>query len=107
MTDAQVTTPVKKSRQVLRAQARRSGRPEPGPVELTSRRWLARRTKGQPYGRVTLVDVTPGRRGVPAVFHVDHPTRRTARRTLVATPSLVDVFFPSVPDGLRASLLGH
>lgn len=72
----------------------------------TSIRWLGRRTKGMPFSRMKLVDVQPSAGpGRPAIFNMQHPTRNTTHRK-PATPPLVDLFFPAIPDNLRQSLLG-
>lgn len=72
----------------------------------TSIRWLGRRTKGMPFSRMKLVEVMPSPgSGRPATFVLDHPTRKTAHRK-PATPQLVDVFFPSIPENLRRDMLG-
>ncbi|WP_191569126.1 hypothetical protein [Paracoccus yeei] len=74
---------------------------------LTSVRWLGRRTKGLPFSRMKLVDVAPATgRGRPAIFALKHPTRGGGVRIRPATPLLVDVFFPALPENLRASMLG-
>jgi len=100
-----MTDQPKMSRQVRRANERRANKPEPGPIALTSTRWLGR-TKGQPYSRMMLKDTIPGRPGRPATLKLIHPTRRTGRY-IQATPRLVDLFFPAIPDNFRASMLGY
>lgn len=73
----------------------------------TSVRWLGRRTKGLPFSRMKLVEVAPATgRGRPSIFAMKHPTRGGGVRIRPATPLLVDVFFPALPENLRASMLG-
>lgn len=73
----------------------------------TSIRWMGRRTKGLPFSRMKLVAMTlsPGR-GRPAVLTLEHPTRGR-RAVKPASPDLMGVFFPSLPENLRASMLGY
>jgi len=100
------------SRQVRRANERRAAKDarmasikQPSPTP-TSTKWLGR-TKGMPFSRMILRDVAPGSRGRPALLLLDHPTRKTGAKVRRATPALLDVFFPSIPDNFRASMLGH
>ena len=72
-----------------------------------SHRWVGRRTKGMPFSRMTLVDMTPGIPGRPALLQLAHPTRKTPGTRMRATPALLAVFFPSLPPQLTASMLGH
>lgn len=101
------TTAIPKvSRQVRRAQERRANKPEPGPSPLTSTRWIGR-TKGMPFSRMILRDTLPGSPGRPALLLLDHPTRNTGAQVKRATPALLDLFFPSLPDNFRSSMLGY
>lgn len=93
------------SRQVRRANERRANKPEPDYIEPTSTRWIGR-TKGQPYSRCVLKDVKLQLHG-PAKMLVEHPTRPTSRKSLRATPRLVDLFYPTMPENFRNSLLGY
>lgn len=93
------------SRQVRRAAERRAGKPLPGPVALTSRRHMLRKTKGLPFSRCKLAAMTPGTPGRPAILVLEHPTKGTVH-TKSATPGLMAVFFPALPDNLAASMLG-
>ena len=95
------------SRQVRRAKERRAAKPQPGPVELTSRRHL-KRTKGLPFSRCVMKQMAPGMPGKPATFVLFHPTRNKFH-VKRATPALIDVFYPGIGKmpGLEDSLLGR
>lgn len=97
--------PVGVSRQVRRAAERRAGKLLPGPVDLTSRRHARYKTKGSPFSRCVLVGTTPGTPGLPAMLTLKHPTKGTVH-TKPATPGLLAVFFPALPDNLASSMLG-
>lgn len=72
----------------------------------TSIRWMGRRTKGLPFSKTSLVGVKPSPGpGRPAMLTIAHPTRG-GRKVKPATPGLLAVFFPALPDNLRASMLG-
>lgn len=73
-------------------------------IERTSIRWVGARTKGKDFSRCQLVDTIEMRGGTALVM--SHPTRgkKHIRR---ATPALLDVFFPSLPDNLRNHMLGR
>jgi len=74
-------------------------------LPLTSRRWSGR-TKGLPYSRFMLKDATPAVHGRASLLLLKHPTKRKAH-IKVATPELLRVFFPSLPENLAAAMLGH
>lgn len=95
------------SRQVRRAAERRASKPAPADQPLTSIRWLGRRTKGQPFSRMKLEKVIPTPPGTPSIFVLSHPTKRRPVKHLHATPALMSVFFPSLPEKLAAFHLGQ
>lgn len=68
-------------------------------------RWIGR-NKGMPFSRMMLKDTVPALPGRPAMLVLVHPTRKTAW-IKTATPALLSVFFPSIPDNLAAAMLGH
>lgn len=94
------------SRQVRRAKERRSKKPVPASIERTSMRWIGR-TKGQPYSRQKLLRVIAAKPGAPARFVTASHTRGGAANTIIATAANIDWFFPSLPDNMRAALLGQ
>lgn len=98
----------KLTRQIRRAAERRVDKPEPGEVQRTSIKHMGRKTKGMPYSRMILRDVTPSdlRTGSPAVFHLKHPTRRTTV-SKPATPYLIELFMPGLPENLAQGMLGR
>lgn len=93
------------SRQVRRATERRANKPAPDPIERTSTRHLGR-TKGQPYSHMILKSITPSTSGVPAVFNVQSPTRKSALRTVKASPYNLEYFFKGITNDMKLSLLG-
>jgi hypothetical protein len=95
------------SRQVRRQNERRATKPEPGPVQITSRRHL-KRTKGLPFSRCVMKEVIPGKPGTPAGLLLFHPTKNKYH-VKMATPALLDVFYPGIGKNpvFAASLLGH
>lgn len=62
------------------------------------------RTKGLPYSRMSLAGMQM-RDGEPAILRLQHPTRGTTH-VKHATPELLRVFFPSLPDALYGPMLG-
>lgn len=99
------------SRQMRRAAERRAAKDarmatkkQPSLVP-TSRRWVGR-TKGLPFSRMVLVSVLPMGPKRPNILWLEHPTRGT-QRLKQATPELLAVFLPRLPDNLRADMLGH
>lgn len=103
--DLPEAAPAAVSRQVRRAAERRMGKPVPGPVALTSRRHMLRKTKGMPFSRCQLAATTPGAPGRPAILVLEHPTKGTVHAK-PASRGLLAVFFPALPDNLAASMLG-
>ena len=71
----------------------------------TSHKWVGR-TKGLPFSRTLLVDSIPAVTGAPALLTLAHPTRGRVH-TKPATPDLLRVFFPAIPENLAAAMLGH
>lgn len=77
-----------------------------GPMPRTGIRWMGRRTKGLPYSRMVIDHVSPGMNGLPGIIHAKHPTRKRPIKDLVATPSILQTFMPSLPPGLAGAMLG-
>lgn len=71
----------------------------------TSHKWVGR-TKGLPFSRTLLVGSVPALPGAPALLTLAHPTRGRVHQK-AATPELLRVFFPSIPENLAAAMLGH
>lgn len=93
-----------KSRQVIRAEARRAKKMPAGNVARTSFRWVGR-TKGQPYSRQKVTEIIPAKSGVPATFVCQSHTRSSSSR-VNASAQNIEWFMPNLPDNLRAALLG-
>ena len=75
-------------------------------VERTSSRWLGR-TKGMPYSRCQLLgtfDIPV--EGAGKALALYHPTRGRMH-VKRATPELLDVYYPSLPDNIRGYMLGR
>ena len=71
----------------------------------TSSRWIGR-TRGAPFRNFKLVTVEH-RHGKPSVLVLKHP-RQKFIKLKVATPDLLSVFFPALPEPLsRAMLFGQ
>lgn len=96
---------VELTRQQRRAAERRATKPDPAPIELSSRRWIGRRTKGMPFSRLMLREVIANGYGRPATLVLKHPTRKTVHARK-ASSTLLAVFFPSIPENLRQAMLG-
>lgn len=92
-----------KTKEQLNAQGHTGPIYEIGDDVPASRRFRGR-TKGLPYSRTMLVG-TKMRAGKPALLRLRHPTRGTVH-VKPATPELLRVFFPSLPDGLYGPMLG-
>ena len=63
------------------------------------------RTKGPPFSRFKLLEVVPTAYNLPSVLVLKHPTKGHVIRKR-ATEMLLHVFFPRLPDNLRAGLMG-
>lgn len=96
------------TRQQRRAEERRAGKPAPATIQPTSVRKLGRRTKGLPFSRCVLTDMTPFASAyrTPALLHLKHATRKTTH-VKQATPALLSVFFPALPPAMADALLGR
>lgn len=78
-------------------------------VQRTSFRWIGRRTKGLPFSKCLLADMTPAPKpGTPATLTLKHPTKGRVHR-LHATPALVELFYPGINANplLYSALLGN
>ena len=74
-------------------------------IPRNSSRWMGR-NKGLPFSRMLLKDTIPAQARRPAQLVLVHPTRNTSHVKL-ATPAMLAVFFPSIPENLAAIMLGH
>ena len=94
------------TRQQRRHEERRALKPEPGPISRTAPRWLAIRTKGQPYSRHRVVEIKPAAKGKPAVFHTKSYTRRSKPVPVKADFITVDWFFKGLPANMKIAMCG-
>ena len=92
------------TRQQRRATERRANKPEPAPIERTSRRHIGR-TKGQPFSRMKLVSITPAEKGKPAVFNVRGYTTNKAQ-SVKATYQNIDWFVRGITHEMQLGMLG-
>ena len=97
---------MKKSRQVMRQEARRSNKPDAGTVSRTSIKWMGRKTKGLPYSRSKVISIVPSSSGRPARFFFGSHTRKSFTH-VEATPSIIDVVFPNLPENMKAAMMGR
>jgi len=93
------------TRQQRRANERRADKPEPGPIDRTSRRHMGR-TKGTPFSRMKLVKVTPAEQGKPAVFHVRGYTSNKSH-AIKATAQNIGWFVKGLTPSMQAAMLGR
>lgn len=70
-----------------------------------SSRWIGR-TKGLPFSRCVLKRVIPLQHDQSSVFVLLQPTKGWVHKKR-ATPELLRVFFPSLPENLAAAMLGN
>ena len=94
------------TRQQRRAAERRADKPRPGTISRTSTRWLARRTKGQPFRNHRVTRIEPAEKGKPAVFHVKCYTRKSNPPPIEADFLTIDWFMPNLPANLKETLAG-
>ena len=95
----------KETRQVRRAKERRADKPEPAPINRTSRRHIGR-TKGHPFSRMKLVSITPAEKGKPAVFNVRGYTSSKAQ-SIKATYANIDWFIRGIDHNMKIAMLGY
>lgn len=94
----------KMTRQQRRANERRANKPEPAPIERTSRRHIGR-TKGQPFSSMKLVSITPAEKGKPAVFNVRGYTTNKSQ-SVKATYQNIYWFIRGITHEMKLGMLG-
>lgn len=94
-----------KTRQQRRATERRANKPEPSTIVRKSARHIGR-TKGQPFSRMKLIDITPAENGKPAMFNVCGYTTNK-RQSVKATWQSIDWFIRGLNDEMKLAMLGR
>jgi len=92
------------TRQQRRATERRADKPEPESIVRTSLKWLGR-TKGEPFSRMKLVNITPAKIGTPAVFNIRGYTTNKVHK-MKATLANIDWFVKGLPDPMKRQMAG-